>query len=223
MQLVLPFTRDEDSLREYLCRITGREIFLIVTDNSTSMISVRGRGHGLSVRLHRMFLKAETDVLAEIAAFIRNRKGRTPLIRMFIRENSVLLKKHPPRRSRLRTEGRYHDLHAAYRRVNEEYFGSRISAAVTWGTVTRGRARRRTLGSYSSRTSTIRISPVLDKKNVPDYFIEFILYHEMLHADMGVRNINGRRSVHSREFRQRERMFRNYERAMAWERNMYIM
>ncbi len=82
---------------------------------------------------------------------------------------------------------------------------------------------KRTLGSYCLRTNTIRINPVLDRKTVPDYFIGFIVYHEMLHADMGVCRINGRRSVHSSEFRKRERMFKEYEKALAWEKHMYMM
>jgi predicted metal-dependent hydrolase len=81
---------------------------------------------------------------------------------------------------------------------------------------------KRTLGSYSQRTNTIRINPVLDRKTVPAYFIEFIVYHEMLHADMGVGRINGRRSVHSSGFRIREKLFKKYEQALAWENNIYI-
>jgi hypothetical protein len=40
----------------------------------------------------------------------------------------------------------------------------------------------------------------------------------MLHADMDVETKNGRRSVHSREFRRREKLFKDYERATAWEK-----
>lgn len=78
--------------------------------------------------------------------------------------------------------------------------------------------RNRTLGSYLDSVNTIRINPVLDKKSVPRYYIEFIVYHEMLHADMGVTEKNGRRVVHSKEFRAREKSFRDYRKAMAWEK-----
>ncbi len=62
-----------------------------------------------------------------------------------------------------------------------------------------------------------RINPILDNERVPYYFIEFVVYHEMLHAHIRVQKKNGRRSVHSKEFRDREKMFRDYEDAMAWE------
>ncbi len=103
--------------------------------------------------------------------------------------------------------------------VNGEYFDGDIDAAVTWGMARRGRAvRRRTLGSYSSHTNTIRINPLLDKKGVPSYFVKFIIYHEMLHADIGVGTKSGRRQVHTPEFRRREKLFENYAEALAWEK-----
>ena len=64
----------------------------------------------------------------------------------------------------------------------------------------------------------IRINPVLDRKTVPRYFVAFIVYHEMLHASLGALLKGTRRNVHSREFRKREKLFKDYENAMAWER-----
>ena len=78
--------------------------------------------------------------------------------------------------------------------------------------------RKRTLGSYSERSHTIRINPVLDKRTVPCYVVAYVVYHEMLHAAMGISRHGGRRIVHSREFRRKEKLFKEYEKAMAWER-----
>ena len=220
-QLILPFSLSEEALRDHLQKAAGKKVSLALTDNSTSMISARKKDGVLHVRLHRMFLHADVGLLDELAEFVTGRKAKTPLIRNFIRQNSCLVKKGKQRKSSLRHVGKYHDLGILAASVNEEYFGGDVSAPVTWGTGRRGRAvRRRTLGSYSRHTNTIRINPVLDKKTVPSYFIEFIIYHEMLHADMGVENKPGGRSVHNREFRRREKMFKRYAEAMAWEQDM---
>jgi hypothetical protein len=220
-QLVLPFVLSEAALKDHLQKATGNKVFLTLTDNSASMISSRTRDGVLHVRLHRMFLLSDADLLREMAVFIRGRKAKTPLIRNFIRQNSCLVKKGGQRKLSLRHEGKYHDLRILATSVNEEYFGGDLTAPVTWGTGRRGRAvRRRTLGSYNGHTNSIRINPVLDKRSVPSYFIEFIIYHEMLHADMGVENGGGRRSLHSREFRRREKMFKRYAEALAWEKDM---
>lgn len=218
-QVSLPFERDENVLLDHLERALGEKIFLTITDNSTSMISSGRKGGCLSLRLHRMFLGADGPVLEEIARFVRRKGGRTPLIRRYIRENSCLLKSRPRRAVNVMTKGRHHDLAALFSRLNNEYFDGRVKAGITWGTRRRGRAvRLRTLGSYSSHTHMIRINPLLDSGSVPKYFIEFVLYHEMLHADLGTEKKNGRRLVHSRAFRQRERLFADYERALAWEK-----
>jgi predicted metal-dependent hydrolase len=94
-----------------------------------------------------------------------------------------------------------------------------VSCAITWGTKNpRYAARKRTLGSFSKDKNTIRINPALDRRRVPGYFVEFVVFHEMLHAFLGISEKNGRRLVHSKEFKQRERVFRHYDRAMAWEK-----
>lgn len=218
-QLSLSLSHDENSLRNHLEKATGKTISLKMTDNSTSMISVKMHGKNVSVRLHRIFLNAGVDVIREIAEFIKNKRCRTPLIRDFIKQNSNSLNKKPPQKLSINTKGKYYDLSGIYESINNEYFNGKVSAAITWGAKSpRCAVRKRTLGSYSSHTNTIRINPIIDKKSVPRYFIEFIVYHEMLHADMGTETKNGRRSVHSREFRRREKLFKYNERAIAWEK-----
>lgn len=218
-QLSLSLSHDENSLRNHLEKATGKTISLKMTDNSTSMISVKMHGKNVSVRLHRIFLNAGVDVIREIAEFIKNKRCMTPLIRDFIKQNSNSLNKKPLQKLSINTKGKYYDLSGIYESINNEYFNGKVSAAIAWGAKSpRCAVRKRTLGSYSSHTNTIRINPILDKKSVPRYFIKFIVYHEMLHADMGTETKNGRRSVHSREFRRREKLFKYHERAMAWEK-----
>jgi hypothetical protein len=94
-----------------------------------------------------------------------------------------------------------------------------VSSAITWGR--RGARRfpaRRTLGTYLEERNLIRINPVLDSSRVPLLYLEFIVYHEMLHAVMESEVKNGRRSIHAKEFRRREMLFEQYDRAVQWER-----
>ncbi|BCB96881.1 hypothetical protein JZK55_18030 [Dissulfurispira thermophila] len=214
---LLPY--DEIFLNNYLQKITGKDISLKITDNSTTMLSLKMKKGNVHLRIHRIFLHASNDVILEIANFVKNTNAKTPLIRDFIKQNINYLNKKLPKKLSIKTQGEYYNLGDIYEKVNNEYFNGRITASITWGAKSpRYAVRKRTLGSYSSHTNTIRINPILDKKSVPRYFIEFIVYHEMLHADMGVKTKNGRRSVHSREFRRREKLFVNYEKAITWEK-----
>ncbi len=223
MQLPLPFDCYQEISQEYLLtqlkKLTGADIRLKLTDNVSSMISFRKQDHAVVLRLHRIFLKAGPEELCEISGFIKNRRMKTPLIRRFIREHAAFLPVRPVRNTALITRGQHHDLAAIGHLVNNRYFGGTITAGITWGSKRTGHmVRRRILGSYNSRTNIIRVNSVLDRKNVPHYYLEFIVYHEMLHADMGVEKKNGRRDVHSREFRRREKMFPHFEKSLLWEK-----
>lgn len=217
-QLTLPLLLNNASeLEDYLQRASGMNISLTLTENSTSMLSSRIKDGVIHVRAHRIFLTADTDTLSDIAGFIRKRRGGSALIKRHIKENCLHIEKKPPRKTRPDTTGRYYDLQSIYEAVNREYFEHRITAAITWGLKnTRHIVRKRTLGSFNSHTNTIRISRTLDRKTVPPFFIEFVVYHEMLHADMAIEKAGSRRSVHSKEFRRREKLFESYDKAAAW-------
>jgi hypothetical protein len=208
----------ERSLKRFLQERLLRPLTLVLTDNSTTMLSARLKNHILHVRLHRIFVNADLQVLDEIASYLNKRRPSMELFRKFVRENRTQIKEKPLKRISVKTVGKYHDLHELYEAVNEEYFGGLINAGITWGTRSpRASVRRRTLGSFSARPNIIRINPVLDRKTVPRYFVAFIVYHEMLHASLGTMLKGTRRSFHSREFRKRERHFKDFEKAMAWE------
>ncbi len=217
--LYLPAGHTEGSLSRYLEERLNWPVSLVLTDNSFSMLSVRSRNGVLCVRLHRMFMAAGSQVLDEIVSFLKNKRGAMPCFRRFIRDHGEQLCKRRPNRVLARTRGRVYDLREFYNEINEEYFDNRVNAKITWGSSnSRCVVRKRTLGSYSERSHTIRINPVLDKVAVPRAVMAFVVYHEMLHAAVGVSRQGGRRVIHSREFRTRERLFKDYEKAMSWER-----
>ncbi len=65
----------------------------------------------------------------------------------------------------------------------------------------------------------IRIHPVLDRSDVPRYFLESVVYHEMLHHHMGgVPDRAGRTVYHTRHFREAEARYPRHQEALAWEK-----
>jgi hypothetical protein len=118
------------------------------------------------------------------------------------------------------TRGRVHDLLAVYRRLNERFFDCALQVPVTWGRGG-GRARRHglTFGSYDPVLGLIRIHPVLDRREVPLYFLESVVYHEMLHHHLGgVPDALGRTVYHTRAFREAEARYPWHRQALAWEK-----
>jgi len=221
-QLNLPFVHDEQSLRNRLLQLAGVPLSLVITDNATSMLSIRKKDGGMEVRLHRMFLHAGHDIFLEVAHLIKKGRCNRQVIRDFISQNKYLLRQRPRVAAPACFAGQHFCLKTIYEALNNEYFGRTVTAAITWGRISsRTRVKLRTLGSYNVEANTIRINPLLDKKTVPAYFLEFIVYHEMLHAFLGIKNRNGRRSIHSKEFRCEEKKFRHYEKAMEWEKKRF--
>jgi hypothetical protein len=186
------------------------------------MLSVRKKAESITVRLHKMFLHAGTEVCLEVADFIKKGRSERQSIRSFISQNRHLLKQKPPVKLTPRVAGENYCLKKIFDSLNSEYFDGTISSSITWGkSNSKKRVRMRTMGSYNAETGTIRINSLLDKKTVPAYFLEFLVYHEMLHAYLGIKTRNGRRSIHSGEFRLHEKKFRHYAKAMEWERQRF--
>jgi hypothetical protein len=60
------------------------------------------------------------------------------------------------------------------------------------------------------------ISLTLDDVTVPKFVVEFVLYHELLHKYHGTKWVQGRRMVHTKEFRASESQFKFYNEASKW-------
>ena len=124
------------------------------------------------------------------------------------------------RQLNLRHEGKYFDLRAIFERLNQRYFRGRLRGyKVMWGRRQKHRPKNYfTFGTIQEEDRVIRINPLLDQPFVPLWFLQYVLYHEMLHSvvrdEVAPR---GRRRIHTDEFNRRERKFRSYERARRWE------
>jgi hypothetical protein len=193
---------------------------LAVTDNRHSMISFSRRGAVLRARVHMMFLDAPASLQEALARYIvRNDREASLVVGRYIEANGHRIRATRPVLGPLSTKGAHHDLLARFRDLNERYFGGGVDALISWGRKSKKRERATIkLGSYSAIERLIRIHPSLDRAWVPRYFVEFVVYHEMLHHVIPASRGPGRSLLHPPEFRERERQFRHYERAVAWER-----
>lgn len=210
-------------LRRRLERHTGKPISLTVTDNRTSMVYVSPGSLGLvKVRVHHMFLDAPYDVVSALGQFVRRPNSDCHrALNVYIRSNAHRIGGRPRNKAaiNLSHRGFQYDLKEIYERMNSRYFGGRLRVAITWGK-SNARNRRYSIdfGSYDAARRIIRINPSLDRPFVPRFFVDYIVYHEMLHAAIGFRELaNGRRALHSPRFRQEERQFRFYRSALRWE------
>jgi hypothetical protein len=122
---------------------------------------------------------------------------------------------------RLRSWGRVHNLHEMLEEVIAEHFPGRDLSGVriTYGHGSTGTGPRRSIhyGSYHYSTRTITIHPLLDSPTVPDWFVRFVIFHELIHAVLPEPvMVNGRRQIHDPRFRQIEESHPDHGRAGAF-------
>jgi len=217
----LPLLYGPEDIKHYLEIITGKTVYLMLIEDSPSIVSWRETPEGdFRVRLHRILLGADEVIFSEVAEGIRKDRNRFPLVREFIRRNRAGLLQTDRGAGKVRTKGRVYELDKIYADVNGQYFGNLVTAGITWGRNSRKRGvRQRTLGCYDERIGIIRINPCLDRKKIPLYVIENVVYHEMLHAYLGIQTVEGRRRMHTPGFKRMVRHFRDYEKARKWEKD----
>jgi hypothetical protein len=225
---------DDESARKALehriaQHVPDGRLALAVTDNQYTMISVKREKGLFRLRLHHMFLDAAPEVVRAIAHYVaRNDREASRLLGQFIDINQRKIR-HARRHNKapatvtIETTGEVHDLRAIYDDLNLRYFADCIDARITWGQRLQpgGRRRRRNsikMGSYSVEDRLIRIHPSLDRGFVPRVFVEWIVYHEMLHQKHDIPIVGGRRQFHTPEFLAEEASFQHYDRARQWER-----
>lgn len=201
---------------------------LAVTDNRYTMISVKREKGLFRLRLHHMFLEADHEIVRALGRYVaRNDRDASQLLSRFIDVNHRKIRRARRRRRptvfTIETRGEVHDLQQIYEDLNRRYFDNRIDARITWSQRAQPGAKRRRrnsikMGSYSVEDRLIRIHASLDRPFVPQLFVEWIVYHEMLHQKHDIPIVGGRRQFHTPEFMAEEALFEHYDRASRWER-----
>ncbi|MBW4631142.1 MAG: M48 family peptidase [Iphinoe sp. HA4291-MV1] len=110
-------------------------------------------------------------------------------------------------------KGKCYDLNQLFDKVNHEYFASSlVKPRLIWSRI----HTYSKLGHYESARDKVMIALTLDNASIPQFVVEFVLYHELLHKYHGAIWVNGRRMVHTPEFRRDERKFKLYKEAGEW-------
>ncbi|MFO0594098.1 MAG: hypothetical protein U0228_02305 [Myxococcaceae bacterium] len=209
-------------LAERIATYLGPElkVHLTVHDNRSTMISFRRQLPLVRIRAHHMFLEAPDAVVKSIADYAgRGKQAAGAVLDSFIAAQQALIRAYPRKPSPLDPRGECFDLQALFDDINAKHFDSKIVARIGWGRLP-GKRRRKSirLGVYDHKAREIRIHPALDRPDVPRFFVEFIVFHEMLHQLFPSDRDTGRHVHHPRAFRDREQAWPKYQAALAWEK-----
>ncbi len=213
-------------MQNKLKEISGKDILLMLTNNQQRMITIKESSQGtIALRAHKMFLYAQDDIIIALGKWIGGDNREKERIKDYINANTIHINSDPgkTRKTTLKPEGRYYNLATMADNINDRYLGGRSSSGITWGRkVTRRRPTTIRLGWYDPMRNIITLSQRLDRKDIPHYMVEYVLFHEMLHEVIGIeKRSSGRRDIHSKKFKLMEQTYPFYNEARLFEKKKW--
>lgn len=203
-----------------------REIQVIITNYNGLYKYKKNRQGNIELQLSEGFIQADDEILQTIinTAIQGNNSQDKQLIRHFSSTEAysdIILELDLIADLDAETpQGNYYDLEALFHPINQEYFaGEMVKPRLTWNTT----LTHRKLGHYEPLRDRVVMSRTLDSPQVPQMVVELVLYHELLHKHHGAKWLNGKRMVHTPEFRRSERQFQHYQEAQHWLERTFVL
>ena len=182
--------------------------------NADSFIRLEaGRLH---VRMSDLFAGAPAPVIEALAHILLGKLYRKTVARVYshryrlymnrkdVRRQAHLVRQIRGRKFISGPQGEHYHLETTFERLNARFFDGMLGRPqLGWS---RGRSRSM-LGHFDPSHNAIIISRILDRREVPELALEYVMFHEMLHLRYPVDHSGAKRRVHTREFRQAEKKF----------------
>jgi hypothetical protein len=198
-------------------RVGGGRTFVIEFRPLRHIYKMRTRGGVSTVQLPTPMVRFDPDGFAELTRLIfsheREAKGR--VVERMRGEAYVDAMTEIEALGGVTdsTRGAYFDLGDSFDRVNARYFGGEMKRPrLTWS---RSFTRRK-FGHYDHVKDWVMVSSTLDQPQVPEFVVDFLMYHELLHKKHGIYWVNGRGLAHTKAFYADERRFERFDEAEEW-------
>ncbi|MDX1972448.1 MAG: hypothetical protein SFY68_07955 [Candidatus Sumerlaeia bacterium] len=211
-----------DSLQQYLSKALQKRVVLELTRHRRTFLSSRECAGGvLEVRLRRDFLEAPPAVWEAVALFLKAGKPVHRVMMLdFLKSVGGEEEKVEKRIRREHAQGRYVNLRERADRINLEQFGGRHLFSISWNRGVRPTAqppRSLRLGLCCVTQREILMHPLLDHPEVPLYYVDYIIHHEIAHLEVEPElGEGGRMRIHSPEFHAVEKQFPQYREAVEY-------
>jgi predicted metal-dependent hydrolase len=186
---------------------------------SSLVLTIRRREDTVYVRFSDLLTRAPMEVLEGGAALLLARmyRRRTPkaLVQKYLeyaRSDRVRSRINHMRSRRVRrvatlAQGRHHDLSNLFERLNQQYFEGKLDRPhIGWST----RSWRRQFGCYDPGPNQIVLNRRMDRPGIPQFVVEYVLYHEMLHVKHPTKRSGCSLISHSPAFREEEKRFAHF-------------
>jgi hypothetical protein len=186
------------------------------------VLTIRRREEAIYVRFSDLMRQCSLPVLEGAAALLLARiyrrrapKSLTQPYLDYARSQRTRRRIHRMRQTRVRPaatnpQGRHFDLSGMFDSLNGKFFGGNlVRPHLGWST----RSWRRQFGCYDPGPNQILLNCRMDHPGVPQFVVEYVLFHEMLHVKHPTRRSGCTLVSHSKEFRAEEKQFPEFTRA----------
>lgn len=208
------------TIQKQLENSSGLKLKLKINDNRSTMLSVKWEPDHAKVSLHRIFLNAPQNVMDALACYLKRQdKSIAPTVKAFIADRLRALDYSDQiDRKKLYSQGNVYNLQQIYNEINEEYFDGKLNLYITWFGKPNRRCRSKvTFGLYHDSLRLVKVNRLLDSPSFPHYLVAYVVYHEMLHhVCPPYYDANGMHRIHTKEFKEREEVFRYFDLAQEW-------
>jgi len=200
------------AIRVEFCRFANADSF------------IRLESGAIHVRISDLLEGAPAPVVEALAYILLGKLFRRPAARiyshryrLYLNRRDVRRQMHLVRQIRGRKfvsgpQGSHYNLETVFEALNAEHFQGLLARPLLgWS---RG-VSRNLLGHFDPSHNAIIISRIFDSPAVPEFALEYVMFHEMLHLRYPVEHNGARRRVHTRQFHQAEKQFARLKEAKA--------
>ena len=208
--------------REYRPRTPLAGVNLVFKRYANANSAIAWRDSRLDVKLSDLWQGAPAAVVEALAHILVAKMFRKAapasaastyrrwLNRKDVRHSMQVVKQVRGRKYVSGPAGKTWNLETIFEELNLKYFdGLMARPDLGWSR----RPSRTTLGHYDPSHHAIVLSSLMDALAVDRLAVEYVLYHEMLHLKHPVDHGGARRRVHTRQFRDEEKLFAGLDKA----------
>lgn len=195
-----------------------------ITQDSRILLKVEDKTNTeKTIKINSCFLNAPPDIIDAIGRIILGKKKKYDK-KNLVKYARRIISSQKGQNTKIDYEGKFYNLKYIFDSLNERFFNNCISSRITYGrNFSKERSRSIVFGNYKPCINLIRINRALDNASVPEFFIRYIVFHEMLHAYMYLSGANSK--GHSKIFKKKELSYPELKIAEKWKKenlNLFI-
>lgn len=204
--------------------LNPQEIKIEFYSYTTLKNTIKKKEQGIVIRISDMLRDSPKDVMFSLILLLFSKlegrkipKDQEKIYKDYVNSKKMIGRIKKRRKERVKKNlagpfGDHYNLKDSFARINEKYFDSQIPQPIlSWSE----RPTKTRFGHHDEALNTIVISKTLDDRKIPRYLLDYVMFHELLHIKHEIEYKNGRRKVHSSDFKKDEKNFPQKDRAEA--------